>query len=235
MATPSTSQRFCASDADLTVSSSDGVLFKVHRRNLEAHSGVFASAADTTQPENGHETVELSETANILDILFQLMYPLPQPDLRAMEFTTVAALAEAAEKYMIYVAISVCRARMEESVSAHPLEVLVFAMRHGYISLANESAQQSMGCAVAEALATLPPDTFRTWMMYYERWHRETVKSLGYMSTFAKHAALVQRCTADPNPACTFRKELDEAGGWSRAIREMKFMTDPKTARCVSK
>ncbi|KAJ7350941.1 hypothetical protein DFH08DRAFT_862684 [Mycena albidolilacea] len=225
------SQRFCASDTDLTVCSSDGVLFKVHLKNLGTHSGVFAGAGDATRPENGDEPVELSETADVLGLLFQFMYPQPQPDLRSLNFTVLAALAEAAEKYMVYPALAPCRLRMNDSVCAHPLEVLVYAVRHDHISLANESAHQSMGCAVAQALDTLPPDTFREWLLFYERWHRETAKSLAYMATFSQHASLVQKCTADPNPACTFRKELDAAGGWSRTIREMKFMTDPKVAR----
>ncbi|KAJ7252350.1 hypothetical protein B0H12DRAFT_1184913 [Mycena haematopus] len=232
MAAPRLSQRFCASDADLTVCSSDRVLFKVHRKTLKAHSGIFAGAADATRPENGDEVVDLSETANVLDILFQFMYAAQeQPDLRNMDFSTLLALAEAAEKYMVYSVLKLCRMQMEESISTHPLEICVYAIRHDYINLANESVQQSMGCSISEAFEILPPDTFRAWISFYERWHYETAKSLAYMATFPKHLSLVQKCTADPNPACTFRKELDEAGGWSRTIREMKFMTDPKIAR----
>jgi len=159
------------------------------------------------------------------------MYPQPQPDLGTLQFKTFAGLAEAAEKYMLYSALTLCRMQMEQAISTHPLEVLVYALRHDHINLANEAAQQSMGCGVAEALEILPPDTFRAWIVFYERWHKAMIKSLGYMATFPKHVQLVQKCTADPNPACTFRKELDEAGGWSRTIREMKFTTDPKAAR----
>ncbi|KAF7362556.1 hypothetical protein MVEN_00603800 [Mycena venus] len=227
------SQQFCTLDADITISSSDGVLFKVHRRNLETHSGVFADAADATRPENGGEPVELSETADVLEILFQFMYPqLSQPDFRTMDFKTFAGLAEAVEKYMLYSALKPCRLTMEDSISTHPLEVLVYAQRHGHINLANQAAQQSMGCGVADALAILPPDTFRAWILFHSRWHSETAKSLAYMATFPKHASLAQKCAADPNPACSFHKELDEAGGWSRTIREqMKFMVDPRIAR----
>ncbi|KAJ7844206.1 hypothetical protein B0H13DRAFT_2096900 [Mycena leptocephala] len=209
MATPKTSPHFCAPDADLTVSSSDGVLFKVHRKNLETHSGMFAGAANATRPPNatssdGDETVELSEPAS------------------------------AAEKYMVYAALTVCRMRMEDAIPAHPLEVLLYALRHDHIALANESAQQSMGLSPAHALEILPPETFRTWIQFYERWHRATVKSLLYMATFPQHLPLVQRCAADPsgNPVCTFRRELDEAGGWARTIREGEvFVEDPRVKR----
>jgi hypothetical protein len=103
----------CASDTDLTVCSSDGVFFKVHLKNLGTHSGVFAGAGDATRPENGDEPVELSETADVLDLLFQFMYPQPQPDLRNLDFTVLAALAEAAEKYMVYPALAPCRLQMK--------------------------------------------------------------------------------------------------------------------------
>ncbi|KAF7350810.1 hypothetical protein MSAN_01642600 [Mycena sanguinolenta] len=232
MAAPRLPQRFCAPDADLTVCSSDGVLFKVHRQTLEACSGVFAGAADATRPENGDETVDLTESANVLEILFQCMYATSQqPDLRTLDFSTLSDLAEAAEKYMVYSVVKLCRLQMEASIFTHPLEVFLYALRHDHIHLANDSVQQSMRCTRSQALEILPPDTFGAWISFHERWHRETARSLAYMATFPKHFSLVQKCTADPNPACTFRKELDEAGGWSRTIREMKFMTDPKIAR----
>ncbi|KAF8182742.1 hypothetical protein K438DRAFT_1600640 [Mycena galopus ATCC 62051] len=156
----------CAYDADLTVCSSDNVLFKVHRKNLEAHSGVFAGAGDATRPENGDEVVELSETANVLDALFQFMYApaYAQPDLRSMDFMTFEALAEAAEKYMVYSALKICRTQMEDSMRMHPLQVFLYAVRHDHISLVNDSVQQSMCCAIPEARQILPPDTFSAWV-----------------------------------------------------------------------
>jgi hypothetical protein len=76
---------------------------------------VFAGASDATRPSSsdGDETVELSEPASVLGPLFQFMYPQPQPDLHTLPFPTLAALAEAAEKYMVYAALTVCRMRME--------------------------------------------------------------------------------------------------------------------------
>jgi hypothetical protein len=51
-----------------------------------------------------------------------------------------------------------------DAIPAHPLEVLLYALRHDHIALANESAQQSMGLSPAHALEILPPETFRTWV-----------------------------------------------------------------------
>ncbi|KAJ7824318.1 hypothetical protein B0H14DRAFT_2597331 [Mycena olivaceomarginata] len=66
------------------------------------------------------EAGELSEITDVLDLLFQFMYPQPQPDLRSLDFTVLAALAEAAEKYMVYPALASCRLQMNDSVCAPP-------------------------------------------------------------------------------------------------------------------
>ncbi|KAJ7496463.1 hypothetical protein FB451DRAFT_1019366 [Mycena latifolia] len=155
----------------MTVLSSDGVLFKVHRKNLEVHSDIFADATSATKPENDDEIVHLSESSDVLDLLFQYMYRQPQPDLEAVEFRIFAGLAEAAEKYGVHSALGWCRAKMKASTAAHPLEVLNYAVRHGHISLANESAPHSMGHAVSDAMEILAPDTFKTWVRVVQPAH----------------------------------------------------------------
>ncbi|KAK7057955.1 hypothetical protein R3P38DRAFT_2843831 [Favolaschia claudopus] len=102
----------CAADSDITISSSDGVLFKVHRKNLEVHSDVFASAEHSTRPPHD-EVVHLTETAAVLELLFQYMYRQPQPNLNVVEFPVVAGLAEAAEKYVVYSALEWCKMKMK--------------------------------------------------------------------------------------------------------------------------
>ncbi|KAF8152763.1 hypothetical protein K438DRAFT_2026812 [Mycena galopus ATCC 62051] len=228
MAVSTVSERFSAPDADMTISSSDGVLFRVHRKNLAVHSDVFANAESATRPENGAEIVHLTETAEVLDLLFQFMYR--RPDLEALEFKTLANLAEAAEKYVVYSALTICRTKMREFISAHPLEVLVYAVRHDRVNLANESARRSMGCGVAEALEVLPPDTFRTWILFYERWHKQIFQGFTDLLYYDSHIPLVRRCVAVPNPVCTFSQELDVASFSSKKflsrMMDMKFLSE---------
>ena len=102
----------CASDADITFKSCDDVLFKVYRKYLDAHSEGFG-------PPNGcitvdeDEIVALSETAEVLELIFQYMYPMRQPDLKKVEYTTLASLSETAEKYQVFSAMEICKLRME--------------------------------------------------------------------------------------------------------------------------
>jgi hypothetical protein len=91
----------------LTRTSSDAVLFEVHRKNLEVHSEGFAGA-DAISRSAEKEVVPLSENSAVLELLLQYMYHQPQPDLKNVEFATLAALAEAAEKYQVYSATTIC-------------------------------------------------------------------------------------------------------------------------------
>ena len=98
----------CAGDADVIFESVDGVQFRLHRKNLEAHTGGFPAPEFETNDEITH----LTEPANILRILFQFVYPRRQPDLERLDFEVVAAVSEAAEKYEVFSAMPICNVRM---------------------------------------------------------------------------------------------------------------------------
>ncbi|KAJ7189078.1 hypothetical protein C8R46DRAFT_34638 [Mycena filopes] len=187
------STRFCFPDSDLTIASSDNVLFKVHHKHLSVHSDAFASAESATQPENGDEVVHLCETADVLELLFQYMYRQLHPDLNAVDFTVLAGLAEAAEKYVVYSALGWCRAKMEESAAEHPLEVLEYAVKHGHPDLASESAQHSMGISVAEAMNVLTPRTFAKWVLFQERYTKEKLHFFSVMTKYADDIPLLAK------------------------------------------
>lgn len=111
---------------DLTFRSSDDVVFKVHRKNLAAHSAAFAAAGETTHPEKANEEeirLQDPETAAVLDLLFQYMYPQPQPDLQHVNFRVFVALAETVEKYEVYSALPAVRTRMR-CVPLSPIQSL---------------------------------------------------------------------------------------------------------------
>lgn len=67
--------------------------------------------------ETFNETVDLSERSTTLELLLQFMYRQRQPDLEEVEFSTLASLAEAAEKYEVYSAMQVCKLYMRCALS----------------------------------------------------------------------------------------------------------------------
>ncbi|TFY62445.1 hypothetical protein EVJ58_g3856 [Rhodofomes roseus] len=110
--TPTYNRLFNAPDADLTVRSSDGQLFRVHRRNLYEHTEGFPGEDITVNTDE--EIVSLTESASTLELLFQFMYRQEQPDVRQLQSTELFDLAEAVEKYRVFPALQVCNMAIAE-------------------------------------------------------------------------------------------------------------------------
>jgi len=97
---------------DVTFKSSDKIYFFLHRRNLETHADAFPGP---DIPVNQEEVINLTESHDILGIVFDFMYPRRQADIEKMEFETVIQIqvAEAVEKYQVYSAMKVCEMRLK--------------------------------------------------------------------------------------------------------------------------
>jgi hypothetical protein len=102
-----------ALDSDITIESSDGVLFELYERNLKMGLGKL----EFIKPNNENQIVHLSEDSVILELLFQFCYPDRHPDLENLPFTTLSRLAEAVEKYNVFSGIPICKIRMKYSLS----------------------------------------------------------------------------------------------------------------------
>jgi hypothetical protein len=108
----------CDPTADLTFVSSDHVLFKIHGKYRDVNS----NSAGLAIAENmiiRSDTVQLSEPSETLEILFQFIEPpsnsrnYRQPSVIGMEPSLFFAVAEAAEKYIVYSAMNICLTRMQ--------------------------------------------------------------------------------------------------------------------------
>jgi len=97
-------------DADIIFRSADNVLFHIHSTNLSATTGGFPKAAEF--PPRSDEYVHLTENASTLELLFQFIYPQRQPAVDKLEFTDLASLSEAVEKYQVYPAMQICMVSM---------------------------------------------------------------------------------------------------------------------------
>ncbi|THU82874.1 hypothetical protein K435DRAFT_766272 [Dendrothele bispora CBS 962.96] len=157
------SKSFNHPTSDITLQSSDRVLFKVHRRNLEMYSQV--------SPTQSSEIVHLSESSAVLDLMFQYMYLQPQPDLRKVDFDVVKDLAEAVEKYCVYSAMGALNVRMREHIPSQPVDVLLYAIRHNYPELINESAEATLEFPPYPMLQRVPLEVFSAWISYQQTYH----------------------------------------------------------------
>ena len=96
--------------ADFVVQSSDGIVFYLHRRNLELSTyGAFPGLDSVNRSTAaGRGIVRLEERSSVLEIAFQFAYPRRQPSLKDLDFQTISAVADAVEKYKIFAAMNLC-------------------------------------------------------------------------------------------------------------------------------
>jgi hypothetical protein len=80
------------------------VLFRLHEVNLQ----VTSSGLLQHQPGIETDFLTLTEPAEVLEILFEFLYPHYQTDLEKVEFGLLLSVAEAAEKYRIFYAMNHC-------------------------------------------------------------------------------------------------------------------------------
>ncbi|KAF8881026.1 hypothetical protein CPB84DRAFT_1873522 [Gymnopilus junonius] len=83
---------------------------------------------------------------------------------------TLAVLAEAAEKYEVFHAMSLCRLQMKTMVSSHPLKVLKHAARHDYLNLIQEAVSYLVCLPTADVAEYLPTGYAIPWVRYRELW-----------------------------------------------------------------
>ncbi|KAF8812781.1 hypothetical protein BYT27DRAFT_7251702 [Phlegmacium glaucopus] len=129
---PRKSALFRDPSADVVFESSDNVLFYIYRKHLDATTAGFA--APSMIPCD-RIPVPLTESAEILEILFQF------PSVIDMEIKTFFALAEAAEKYIVFSAMGTSITPIHE---LFPIEVLNHCAKHGYAELAGIAAHKSL-------------------------------------------------------------------------------------------
>ncbi|EGN92529.1 hypothetical protein SERLA73DRAFT_190854 [Serpula lacrymans var. lacrymans S7.3] len=154
-------ERFSASDSDITIRSSDGVLFRVHRKNLTMHSEIFPG-----EELEAKDDVDLDESSAVLELLFQFMYRQAQPKLSETSFSVLESLANAVEKYRVFPGIEVCRMHMKANAGMSPLKVIKYAVKHGYHDVCDAAAPKSLNASLSEARECLDMSCLVAWMIY---------------------------------------------------------------------
>ncbi|KAJ7048777.1 hypothetical protein C8F01DRAFT_46413 [Mycena amicta] len=160
------SERFNASDADVVFRSSDSVLFRIHRKNLEVCTEAFPPDDISTDDD----AVELTKTSTTLELLFQFIYPQRHPALDTTPFEVLYPLAEAAEKYQVFPAMNICHIRLRDMVNEHPAEIVVYAAKHDYPYLVSHIAPMMISMPPIQVIEILPPHLILPWTKYVNEW-----------------------------------------------------------------
>ncbi|KAJ2916111.1 hypothetical protein MD484_g4308, partial [Candolleomyces efflorescens] len=186
----------CRLEVDVILRSSDGYFLGAHRSNLEQYSDGFPDGSthmDATQP------VDLVEDADTLKILLRFMHKQRYPKVSWLETTQIFALAEAAEKYMVYSAISACHDYIEGHVKQHPIESLCYAAKFNYPQIADAAAIHSICKSLDEIRKSSQNHhpTIYAWLQYRE----------GYIS-------VVESALNPPAPYINSRKQQHLCHFW---------------------
>lgn len=107
-----TSVNDCYIPVDLILQSVDGVKLGAHKLNLQTYADGFSVANSVMRVDSVDDIPVLTENSDVLRLMLRFMHHALQPDLDEFSFETVAAFADAAEKYFIFSAIGVCKMYM---------------------------------------------------------------------------------------------------------------------------
>ena len=80
----------------------------MERKYIEYKSTGFPPSEFETCPD----VIHLSETAEVLELLFEFLYPRRPPSLEELSFELLDAFTEAVEKYEVFSALAICEVYM---------------------------------------------------------------------------------------------------------------------------
>ncbi|KIK68519.1 hypothetical protein GYMLUDRAFT_154327, partial [Collybiopsis luxurians FD-317 M1] len=142
-------------ETDLVLESKDGLRFGAHSADLAVFSDAFPVVGSGIVVT---EVVQMTETADVVLMLLQFMHRQRWVKSEKIPFGLLHRLAEAAEKYCIFSLMEICRIQMQAAVSQHPLEVFMYASRHGYDDIRDLSAPGTLDLPLESTLRRLSRD-----------------------------------------------------------------------------
>ncbi|KAG5640522.1 hypothetical protein DXG03_008226 [Asterophora parasitica] len=183
-----THKDFDAPDADIAFVSSDGVTFKLHKKHLDTTAGAFPPSEFHTTDE----VVPLAEPSATLEIVFKFLYPSRYPELEeSMPFELFADVAEAAEKYQVFLAIAASKSLMRrveytcdrrclasnnhthnllrKTLPSHADKIALHALKHGRKDILDWAAIPLLCYPFEKTIDMLPDHVVRPWAIYYFR------------------------------------------------------------------
>ncbi|TRM57729.1 hypothetical protein BD626DRAFT_634581 [Schizophyllum amplum] len=144
--------------------SCDKTTFHIERAVLERAADFMPPSSEV--PSSPTEPVQLSENAATLALLFRFAYCEFNIDLDIVPFETVAALAEAADKYVVYSAMAVCRVYMKGQAKDHPVEVMQYAAKHNHCDILDVVAPYTVGTSFRTMREILPLPMLVAWAVF---------------------------------------------------------------------
>ncbi|KAF6745854.1 hypothetical protein DFP72DRAFT_924081 [Ephemerocybe angulata] len=172
----------CQLSVDVVLLSSCGALIGAHRKNLDDFGDGFPSddsITDSTDP------VKLTEDEETLKLLLLFMHKQIYPKVSSLSGDQLFALAEAAEKYMVFSAISACNVFIETNPKAFPVQSVFYGAKFEYPDIADAAAPFTIGKTLANirAYANNSDTVVYAWLQYREAYIQVAERALTPTST----------------------------------------------------
>ncbi|KAF9258315.1 hypothetical protein L218DRAFT_737708 [Marasmius fiardii PR-910] len=247
-ARPSTCEAIegCTLPIDVIFQSSDSRLLGAHSKNLESFADVFPLSGSTSHSD----VVPLAEKGDTLLIFLKFTHNHPAPDLSGLDIDSLLDLAEMANKYCNYFALTACRQpmRMLASKSAeNALKILRFKAIHRDLEGIDKIAARTMEYPilhVAQDFGEHHTYEFTVWIKFQQQWkevvsqYRSHLKSMpfncagftsfhqpGFFSPCAQSAQVVMSYKA------AYEDELPSLARFDSRF-DSRFRADPSHSRC---
>ncbi|KAI0328720.1 hypothetical protein GY45DRAFT_959768 [Cubamyces sp. BRFM 1775] len=171
---------FTEPSADIIFCSLDKVYFKLHKIILSLASDFFKSMLSLPQPTidavdpccapdvDGIPVVYVTEPGDVLESLFCLCYPIPDPPLNTLAL--VRSTLEAAIKYEMREAIDLATHRLQDFADTVPLSVYAIACRLSLTNVIPVAARAVLRKKAkdnyADELEEIPVDAYHRLLVY---------------------------------------------------------------------
>ncbi|KAI0630428.1 hypothetical protein C8Q77DRAFT_1033883, partial [Trametes polyzona] len=160
MDTPTVSPLFNRDDADVIFRSSDRVVFRLHKRVLTLASPFFEdmfALPDGPVQATAPQTVDVPESAAVLEDLFQFLYPMKPPRV-VPDLDHLWTLLKAAQKYLLDFLTERLKDEIRSILPLEPLRIYLLAYLARDVDLARAAARHLLGDPNFFMPTDLPPE-----------------------------------------------------------------------------
>ncbi|KAJ7175246.1 hypothetical protein C8R43DRAFT_914463 [Mycena crocata] len=222
-------------DADVILTSSDGIQFRLHSVVLSLLSSVFKTMFQLPQPTGEPQPIVLSEPAVVLDRMLRFCYP-----GAAAAVDSISHLQEilelALKKYDIQNIIPLAKVHLRMYIENHPVAAFAIACRHEWKDLAKAAAKETLKFPIRSFSSTdmgdldcLTTHQYHSLLQYHEACATAaatTITNLRWIT--APPAQTWFTCTASACAVRTYKWYLSDGELWS--IRDW-FLAYTKAAK----
>ncbi|KAF6745851.1 hypothetical protein DFP72DRAFT_924073 [Ephemerocybe angulata] len=162
----------CKIAVDVVFRSDDHILFGAHRPNLEMYSEILKEEGFDVGSQKAHLIYGDASTVRLLlEGMHKFRRVTSLADLPSDRFW---ALADAAERYSVYTVMAACSEHISLRPLRHPddaLKCLVFAVKYGYVGVADSVASSTIHCDMSTVKKALRgyDSWFNLWVAYREK------------------------------------------------------------------